>query len=58
MDPEEIDKVVSGYLEKRGFTKAGLAFQQEKQLHRKGSYASSAAQIDPDIAKQILSFSE
>lgn len=55
MDPEDIDKVVEGYLEKRGFSQAGLAFQQEK---RKGSNASSTAQIDPDIVRKILSFSE
>nr|AWW87395.1 TFIID1 protein [Tectona grandis] len=58
MDQEEIDKVVLAYLDKRGFKQAGLAFQQEKQQHTKGSNASSTAQIDPDIAKQILAFSE
>ncbi|KAH6806726.1 TBP-associated factor 5 [Perilla frutescens var. frutescens] len=58
MDEEEIDKVVLAYLDKRGFKQAGLAFQQEKQQTSKGSNASSTAQIDPDIAKQILSFSE
>lgn len=58
MDQEEIDKVVLAYLDKRGFKQAGLAFQQEKQQHSKGSNASSTAQIDPDIAKQILAFSE
>lgn len=58
MDQEEIDKVVLAYLDKRGFKQAGLAFQQEKQHHSKGSNASSTAQIDPDIAKQILFFSE
>ncbi|PIN00738.1 hypothetical protein CDL12_26757 [Handroanthus impetiginosus] len=58
MDQEEIDKVVLAYLDKRGFKQAGLAFQQEKQQNSKGSNASSTAQIDPDIAKQILAFSE
>ncbi|KAI3455150.1 hypothetical protein Pfo_011813 [Paulownia fortunei] len=58
MDQEEIDKVVLAYLDKRGFKQAGLAFQQEKQQHSKGSNTSSTAQIDPDIAKQILAFSE
>lgn len=58
MDQEEIDKVVLAYLDKRGFKQAGLAFQQEKQHHGKGSNSSSTAQIDPDIGKQILSFSE
>lgn len=58
MDQEEIDKVVLAYLDKRGFKQAGLAFQQEKQHHGKGSNNSSTAQIDPDIAKQILAFSE
>ncbi|KAL0425202.1 UNVERIFIED_CONTAM: Transcription initiation factor TFIID subunit [Sesamum radiatum] len=58
MDQEEIDKVVLAYLDKRGFKQAGLAFQQEKQQHSKGSNSSSTAQIDPDIAKQILAFSE
>ncbi|KAL6495011.1 Transcription initiation factor TFIID subunit 5 [Orobanche gracilis] len=57
MDQEEIDKVVLAYLDKRGFKQAGLAFQQEKQQHGKGSDPSTA-QIDPDIAKQILAFSE
>ncbi|KAG8379567.1 hypothetical protein BUALT_Bualt07G0102400 [Buddleja alternifolia] len=55
MDQEEIDKVVLAYLDKRGFKQAGLAFQQEKQQH---SNTSSTAQIDPDIAKQLLSFSD
>ncbi|KAK6127828.1 hypothetical protein DH2020_038430 [Rehmannia glutinosa] len=55
---EEIDKVVMAYLDKRGFKQAGLAFQQEKQQHGKGSNASATAQIDPDIAKQILALSE
>ncbi|XP_047945491.1 transcription initiation factor TFIID subunit 5-like [Salvia hispanica] len=58
MDQEEIDKVVLAYLDKRGFKQAGLALQQEKQQNSKGSNASSTAQIDPDIAKQILSLSE
>ncbi|KAG6410650.1 hypothetical protein SASPL_128715 [Salvia splendens] len=59
MDQEEIDKVVLAYLDKRGFKQAGLVLQQEKQQSSsKGSNASSTAQIDPDIAKQILSFSE
>ncbi|KAL8034958.1 hypothetical protein ABFX02_12G065500 [Erythranthe guttata] len=54
MDQEEIDKVVLAYLDKRGFKQAGFAFQQNS----KGSNTSSTAQIDPDIAKQILAFSE
>ncbi|GFQ06474.1 transcription initiation factor TFIID subunit 5 [Phtheirospermum japonicum] len=58
MDQEDIDKVVLAYLDKRGFKQAGLAFQQEKQLHGKGSNASSTSQIDPDITKQILAFAE
>ncbi|KAL3617649.1 Transcription initiation factor TFIID subunit 5 [Castilleja foliolosa] len=58
MDQEEIDKVVLAYLDKRGFKQAGLAFQQDKQLHGRGSNASSTAQIDPDITKQILAFAE
>ncbi|KAL7124514.1 hypothetical protein ABFS83_14G053400 [Erythranthe nasuta] len=58
MDQEEIDKVVLAYLDKRGFKQAGFAFQQEKQQNSKGSNTSSTAQIDPDIAKQILAFSE
>ncbi|KAL1562867.1 Transcription initiation factor TFIID subunit 5, variant 2 [Salvia divinorum] len=58
MDQEEIDRVVLAYLDKRGFKQAGLALQQEKQQNSKGSNASSTAQIDPDIAKQILSLSE
>ncbi|KAI3463531.1 hypothetical protein Pfo_020194 [Paulownia fortunei] len=58
MDQEEIDKVVLAYLDKRGFKQAGLAFQQEKKQRNKGSNASSTAQIDPDITKQILAFSE
>ncbi|KAL8502211.1 hypothetical protein ACS0TY_021358 [Phlomoides rotata] len=59
MDQEDIDKVVLAYLDKRGFKQAGLAFQQERQQHSKGSSnASSTAQIGPDIAKQILAFSE
>ncbi|KAL3818476.1 hypothetical protein ACJIZ3_004381 [Penstemon smallii] len=58
MDPEEIDKIVLAYLDKRGFTQAGIAFQQEKQHHSRGSNTSSTAQIDPDIANQILAFSE
>ncbi|KAK6147983.1 hypothetical protein DH2020_018895 [Rehmannia glutinosa] len=58
MDQEEIDKVVLAYLDKRGFKQAGLAFKQEKQQHSKGSNTSSTAQIDPDIAKLLLAFSE
>ncbi|KZV57940.1 protein with unknown function [Dorcoceras hygrometricum] len=58
MDQEEIDRVVLAYLDKRGFKQAGLAFQQEKQHNGKGSDNSSTAQIDPEIAKQILAFSE
>ncbi|XP_073286914.1 transcription initiation factor TFIID subunit 5-like [Primulina huaijiensis] len=58
MDEEEIDKVVLAYLDKRGFKQAGLAFQQERHQNCKGSDTSSTAQIDPEIAKQILAFSE
>ncbi|XP_073122677.1 transcription initiation factor TFIID subunit 5 isoform X1 [Henckelia pumila] len=58
MDQEEIDKVVLAYLDRRGFKQAGLAFQQEKQQNSKGSDISSTALIDPEIAKQILAFSE
>ncbi|XP_051115271.1 transcription initiation factor TFIID subunit 5 isoform X2 [Andrographis paniculata] len=58
MDQEEIDRVVLAYLDKRGFRQAGLAFQQEKQQHSKGSNASSTAQIDLDVAKQMLALSE
>ncbi|GFP82620.1 transcription initiation factor TFIID subunit 5 [Phtheirospermum japonicum] len=58
MDQEEIDKVVLAYLDKRGFKQADLSFQQEKQHHSKGSNTSSTAQIDPDITKQLLAFSE
>ncbi|CAA0806841.1 Transcription initiation factor TFIID subunit 5 [Striga hermonthica] len=56
MDPEDIDKAVLAYLDKRGFKQAELALQQEKQQHGKGN--ASIAQIDPDIAKQILAFAE
>ncbi|XP_075479944.1 transcription initiation factor TFIID subunit 5-like isoform X2 [Primulina tabacum] len=58
MDQEEIDKVVLAYLDRRGFKQAGLAFQQEKQQNTKGGDNSSNAQIDPEIAKKILAFSE
>lgn len=53
MDEEEINKAVMAYLRKKGFKEA------ERVLHEEQNRPSSAAsRTDPDIAKQILSFTE
>ncbi|KAK2969133.1 hypothetical protein RJ640_013082 [Escallonia rubra] len=60
MDEEEIEKTVIAYLKKKGFKQTELAFQQEQHHSTKTAYSSNSANshTDPDIAHQILSFSE
>lgn len=63
MDDENILKFVSDYLKKKGFKQAEHAFQEELQHSRTGHNSSSSplssiSQLDPDIAKHILSFVE
>lgn len=53
MDEEEIEKAVVAYLKKKGFKQTELAFQEEQQLNK-----NTNSQLDPDITKKILSFSE
>ncbi|PKI72326.1 hypothetical protein CRG98_007306, partial [Punica granatum] len=60
MDEEDIEKLVTTYLKKKGFKQAELAFQEELQqqsLHGKPN-SSSNSLSDPDIAKLVLSFNE
>lgn len=63
MDEEEIEKAVLAYLKKKGFTQTELIFQEEQQNKITSSATtantnSADTQTDPDIAKQILSFTE
>ncbi|KAF3663140.1 Transcription initiation factor TFIID subunit 5 [Capsicum annuum] len=59
MDEDEIEKAVVAYLKKKGFKQTELAFQEEQQLNNNNNNNNSAnSQIDPDITKKILSFSE
>ena len=55
MDKEEYDKIILKYLRKRGFTQTEQIFQQEQQNNKN---AADASQLDPDLAKQINSFSQ
>lgn len=50
MDEEEIEKVVLAYLKKKGLKQTELAFQEEQQQAKNNA--------DPDVAKQVVSFSE
>ncbi|KAI4379868.1 hypothetical protein MLD38_006111 [Melastoma candidum] len=67
MEEEEIEKLVTAYLKKRGFKDAELAFQEELHRHPKNASASagaaaaaggSGALSDPDVAKLVQLFSE
>ncbi|KAL3335025.1 hypothetical protein AABB24_031314 [Solanum stoloniferum] len=64
MDEEEIEKAVVAYLKKKGFKQTEIAFQEEQQLNKNSSSSihnnnnSAISQIDPDLTKKILSFSE
>ncbi|CAN4099862.1 unnamed protein product [Withania somnifera] len=63
MDEEEIEKAVVAYLKKKGFKQTEFSFQEEQQLNKNNSSSihnnnSANSQIDPDITKKILSFSE
>ncbi|KAG5601582.1 hypothetical protein H5410_032952 [Solanum commersonii] len=63
MDEEEIEKAVVAYLKKKGFKQTEIAFQEEQQLNKNSSSSihnnnSANSQIDPDLTKKILSFSE
>ncbi|KAF3776666.1 Transcription initiation factor TFIID subunit 5 [Nymphaea thermarum] len=52
MEEEEIEKAVIAYLKRKGFRQTELALQEEQSKNL------STPKTDPDIAKQILSFSE
>ncbi|XP_058203489.1 transcription initiation factor TFIID subunit 5 [Rhododendron vialii] len=54
MEDEMIQKAVIAYLKKKGFKQTELAFQEE---HSRNSSSNSSLQTDPDIARNILSFS-
>ncbi|XP_057959727.1 transcription initiation factor TFIID subunit 5 [Malania oleifera] len=58
MDEEKIEKVVMTFLKKRGFKLTELAFQEEQQTKNSSSSSTATSQTDPDIAKQILAYSE
>ncbi|CAI9292148.1 unnamed protein product [Lactuca saligna] len=62
MDEEVLDKAVYLYLKKKGFTQTEQIFQQEQQNKNKNSSSSVTASdvslSDPDLAKQILAFSQ
>lgn len=62
MDEEVLDKAVYLYLKKKGFTQTEQIFQQEQQNKNKNSSSSVTATdvslSDPDLAKQILVFSQ
>lgn len=64
MDEEEIEKAVVAYLKKKGFKQTEIAFQEEQQVNKNSSSSihnnnnSANSQIDPDLTKKILSFSE
>ncbi|KAG5563029.1 hypothetical protein RHGRI_005693 [Rhododendron griersonianum] len=55
MEDEVIQKAVIAYLKKKGFKQTELAFQEEQ--HSRSSSSNSSLQTDPDIARNILSFS-
>ncbi|CAI9112237.1 OLC1v1012656C2 [Oldenlandia corymbosa var. corymbosa] len=64
MDEEEIEKAVLAYLKKKGFKQTELAFHEEQQHNLKAattpggnSISSPTSNSDPEIARQILSFS-
>ncbi|KVH91667.1 hypothetical protein Ccrd_006296, partial [Cynara cardunculus var. scolymus] len=62
MEEEVLDKAVFMYLKKKGFTQTEQIFQQEQQSKNKNSSSSiNATDVslsDPDLAKQILTFSQ
>lgn len=67
MDEDDIEKAVIAYLKKKGFKQTELAFQEEHQKQSKNinnssslsnTNSSASSHTDPDIAKQILSFSQ
>ncbi|PWA56488.1 TBP-associated factor 5 [Artemisia annua] len=55
MDKEDYDKMILKYLRRRGFTQTEQIFQQEQQNNKN---AADASQLDPDLTKQIISFSQ
>ncbi|KAK4275863.1 hypothetical protein QN277_018877 [Acacia crassicarpa] len=56
MDEDQVLGFVTAYLRKKGFTQTEHAFQEELQQNKNTSSANSL--VEPDIAKQILSFSK
>nr|GLL25686.1 transcription initiation factor TFIID subunit 5 [Ipomoea trifida] len=67
MDEDDIEKAVIAYLKKKGFKQTELAFQEEHQKQSKNinnssslsnTNSSASSHTDPEIAKQILSFSQ
>ncbi|KAI3494563.1 hypothetical protein L1887_40695 [Cichorium endivia] len=63
MDEEVLDKAVFLYLKKKGFTQTEQIFQQEQQnkTNKNSSSSINATDVslsDPDLAKQILAFSQ
>ncbi|KAJ7966256.1 transcription initiation factor TFIID subunit 5 [Quillaja saponaria] len=56
MDDDQILGFVTAYLKKKGFTQTEQAFQEELQ-HNKNS-SSTTSIVEPDIAKQLMAFSE
>ncbi|KAK9100240.1 hypothetical protein Scep_023670 [Stephania cephalantha] len=68
MEEEEIEKAVIAYLKKKGFKQTEIAFheehlqqkqqqQQQQQQEQQSKPSTSTSTTDPDLAKQILSFS-
>lgn len=51
---EDLDKAVFLYLKKKGFTQTEQIFQQEQQNKNN----KNSTDVDADITKQILSFSQ
>ncbi|XP_048444440.1 transcription initiation factor TFIID subunit 5-like isoform X1 [Pyrus x bretschneideri] len=60
VDDESVRKFVAAYLKKKGFKQAENAFQEElnKNTNSSSSPISFNSQLDPDVAKHILSFSQ
>ncbi|XP_030523603.1 transcription initiation factor TFIID subunit 5 isoform X1 [Rhodamnia argentea] len=65
MDEEDIDKLVTAYLKKRGFKQAELVFQEELQQQQQQQQPPSKAGdrnrnslADPEIAKLVHSFTD
>nr|XP_043629689.1 transcription initiation factor TFIID subunit 5 [Erigeron canadensis]XP_043629690.1 transcription initiation factor TFIID subunit 5 [Erigeron canadensis] len=54
---EDLDKAVVTYLKKKGFTQTEQIFQQEQQTINNNN-ATDASLLDPDLTKQILTFSQ